>query len=105
MSSGAPRSRVALPAEWAQLQGAVRGLLRELKSWQERAGAAERRVRELERTLKDVSTGTLDPQQLNDAVGELRHENEDLRGRLDEAGERVRALLSRIDFLADEEQA
>ena len=103
MSSGAPRSRVALPPEWAQLQSGVRGVLRELKSWRERAASAEQRVRELERTLQDVSTGALDPQQLNDAVGELREENEGLRSRLDEAGERVRALLARIDFIADED--
>jgi chromosome segregation ATPase len=91
-----------LPQEFERLEAAVRRLANELAGYQARAQVAEKRAAELERTLKDVSTGDLDPLSLRDRIRKLEQENRELRGRMLKAQDRIRRLLARFDFLRED---
>lgn len=102
-SDGADRTGAPpLPDEFARLEAAVRRLLEEVAGYRARARVAEARAGELERTLRDLETGRLDPDQLRVGLRDLQEENGDLRRRLDEARDRVRRLIARFDFLREE---
>jgi FtsZ-binding cell division protein ZapB len=90
------------PQEFERLEAAVRRLANELAGYQARAQVAERRGVELERALKDVSAGDLDPLTLRDRIRKLEQENRELRGRMLRAQDRIRRLLARFDFLRED---
>jgi chromosome segregation ATPase len=92
----------ALPPEFARLEAAVRRLGDELAGYRARARLAETRSAELERALKDVSGGDLDPISLRDRIRKLEQENRDLRRQMVQAQDRVRRLIARFDFLREE---
>ncbi|MDX1673822.1 MAG: hypothetical protein R3314_03375 [Longimicrobiales bacterium] len=91
-----------LPEEFEQLEGRVRKLLEELAGYRARAEMAEERSAELEKALRDVSSGALDPMQLRERTRKLKAENEELRDRMVAARDRIRRLVSRFDFLREE---
>ena len=102
-SSGAdPTGAAGAPEELVRLEGSVRRLLDELAGYRARARVAEDRVAELEQTVRDMSTGDLDPLKLREGMRKLEAENEDLRERMTEAQERIRRLVARFDFLREE---
>jgi predicted nuclease with TOPRIM domain len=98
-TDGRPR---LLPAEYVRLEAAVKRLLDEAAGFRARAKVAEQRAAELERTLRDVSSGTLNPVQLRERLEEIEEENQELRGRMVTARDRVRRLIDRFDFLGEE---
>ena len=103
MSNGeADRSEVALPEEYERLEKAVRRLVDEVAGYRARAQVAERRATELERALRDVSSGALDPLKLRDGMRKLAEENRELRHRMVQAQDRIRRLIARFDFLQEE---
>lgn len=104
MSNGEAERRngVALPGEYDRLETAIRRLLDEVAGYRARAEVAEHRASELERTLRDVSSGALDPVKLQAGVRELTDENRDLRRRMGLAQDRIRRLIARFDFLREE---
>ena len=97
-----PNTESVLPDEFARLQASVRALLDRLSDYQERAETAEERNADLEKTLRDMSSGALDPMKLRDHVRSLEAENEELRRRMVAAQDRVRRLVARFDFLREE---
>ena len=97
-----PNGAAGVPDELVRLEGAVRRLLDELAGYRACARVAEDRVAELERTVRDMSDGGLDPLELRDGMRKLEAENEDLRDRMEEAQTRIRRLVARFDFLREE---
>jgi hypothetical protein len=91
-----------LPPEYARLEGAVRRIGEELAGYRARARLAEGRAAEIERALKAVSDGALDPISLRERVRALEEENKQLRRRMVEAQQRVQRLIARFDFLREE---
>lgn len=105
VSNGAAEAAAAaatLPEEYARLERAVRRLLDEVAGYRARAEVAERRASELERTLREVGSGDLDPLKMRDGLRRLEEENRELRGRIVEAQERIKRLVARFDFLREE---
>ena len=80
----------------------MRRLLDDVAGYRARAQVAERRVVELERTVRDMSTGELDPLKLREGVRRLEAENRELRRRMVQAQDRIRRLVARFDFLREE---
>jgi hypothetical protein len=101
VSNGAGRAAV-VPPEWDRLELGVRRLLDDHKGWRRRARAAEQRVKELEATLRDLTSGVLDPEALSARVQTLEEENRSLRQRVDLAREGVRKVLGRLQFLEED---
>lgn len=91
-----------LPPEFSRLESAVRRLGDELAGYRARAQLAEARATELERALKAVSGGGLDPISLRERIRKLEQENKDLRAQMVQAQDRVRRLIARFDFLREE---
>ena len=92
----------ALPEEFERLESAVARLLEEGAGLRARAEMAERRAAELERTLRDLSSGSLDPLKLKSGLRKLEEENQELRRRMVAARDRIRRLVARFDFLREE---
>lgn len=90
------------PPEFERLEAAARRLANELAGYQARAQVAEKRAVELERALKDLRSGELDPLTLRDRVRRLEQDNRELRGRMLRAQDRIRRLLARFDFLRED---
>jgi chromosome segregation ATPase len=101
VSSGVPETDPLLPAEWNHLELVVRRLLDQYAVVRRRAGTAERRLEQLERTVKELSAGELDPQALRGRVHALEAENRELAARLAEARERVERIQARLRFLEE----
>lgn len=103
-SEEADRSREngGLPEEYRRLEGAVRRLLDEAAGYRARAQVAEQRTAELERTLRDLSSGALDPVKMKDALRTAEDENQELRRRMVAAQDRIRRLIARFDFLRED---
>lgn len=96
------REGVTLPDEYARLERAVRRLADELAGYRARVQVAESRAAELERVLEELNSGALDPLALRERIGKLERENRELRHRMVQAGDRVRRLVARFDFLREE---
>lgn len=101
MSNGVERGR-ATPPEWDRLELAARRLLTEHGTLRTRLAEAERRVAELERAVREVSAGSLDPVDLEKRLERAESENRELRGRFEQAHEKLQLLLARLDFLHEE---
>jgi len=103
LSSGGPRGTpVSVPPEWDRLELAVRRLLDEYAACRRRAEAAERRVAELEKALREVAAGVVDPFELRQRVAELEAENAALRERIEQARAGVSRIAARLRFMEDD---
>ena len=91
-----------LPDDFVRLERAVRRLLDEVAGYRARAQVAERKASELERTLREMSTGALDPVKMKDGLRKLEEENRELRRRMVQAQDRIGRLIARFDFLGEE---
>jgi hypothetical protein len=91
----------ALP-EWDWLEMSVRRLLEEHEAWQRRAEAAERRLRQVEATMHQVSSGQMDPVSLERRCRELEEINRKLEQRLATARETVTRIMARLKFAEEE---
>ncbi len=101
--SGAGRRRDgAVPDEYVQLERAVHTLMDHHAAWQRRARTAERKVAELQATVKRLSSGGLDPMELQRRADALADENARLKERMAQAHDRVRKLVDRFEFLKEE---
>ena len=100
--TGRASENATLPEEYGRLERSVRRLLDEAAGYRARAQVAEERATQLERTLRDLSSGVLDPVKLKDGLREMEEENQELRRRLVGAQERIRRLIARFDFLREE---
>jgi FtsZ-binding cell division protein ZapB len=96
------RPAAALPEEYLRLERLVRKLADELAGYRARTELAERRSIELERALRDVDTGALDPLSLRERIQALEKENKALRSRMVRAQDRIRRLVARFDFLRED---
>ena len=92
----------ALPEEYIRLERSVRRLMDELAGYRARAEVAERKAAELQRTLRDMSSGDLDPVSMKEGLRRLEGENRDLRRRMVQAQDRIKRLVARFDFLREE---
>ncbi|MEJ2678590.1 MAG: hypothetical protein P8174_05865 [Gemmatimonadota bacterium] len=70
--------------------------------WRRRAQTAERKIEELQATVKRLSSGGPDPIALQQRTEALRAENEQLRRRMGEAHERIEKMIARFEFLREE---
>lgn len=98
MASNGADKTPRLPGEWADLELAVRRLLDEHDALRVRAAKAEARCAELETTLQDYASGSVDPVDLQKRAERLERENRDLRTRLTQASERVGRVMDRLRF-------
>jgi predicted RNase H-like nuclease (RuvC/YqgF family) len=94
--------RTATPPEWDRVELGVRRLLDAHAALRTRVRGAEARVRELEGTVEELRSGALDPLTLNEEVSQLREQNRELERRLEAGRAKVRALLSRLQFLEED---
>jgi hypothetical protein len=96
------KKRHAAPPELDRLELKVRGLLDAHDAWRRRAEESEARVRDLERAVRDMSTGGLDPIALANQVRVLDERNDALRQRMQQAEEAVQRMLARLHFVEEE---
>jgi len=85
-----------------ELEQLVRHLGDELAGFRRRALVAEARVRELE--LEGTQPGIREQRQLGDQLTRLEHDNAVLRGRLESATARTKAMLDRVRFIRQQAQ-
>ena len=85
-----------------ELQTLVRHLGDELAGFRRRALVAEARVRELD--VEGSQPGVREQRQLGDQLTKLEHDNAVLRGRLESATARTKAILDRVRFIRQQAQ-
>jgi chromosome segregation ATPase len=101
-STSVAKSRHAVPPELDRLELTVRRLLEAHDAWRARAETAEARIRELERAVQELASGSLDPVAMADEVRSLETQNAELRTRLSSAQQAVQRMLSRLQFVEEE---
>ena len=85
-----------------ELEQLVRHLGDELAGFRRRALVAENRVRELE--SEENQPEARQQREVGDRLNQLEHENAILRGRLEAATARTRAMLERVRFIRQQAQ-
>jgi hypothetical protein len=85
-----------------ELEQLVRHLGDELAGFRRRALVAEARVRELEQ--EGSKPGAREQRELGDHLTRLEHDNAVLRGRLESATARTKAMLDRVRFIRQQAQ-
>jgi hypothetical protein len=85
-----------------ELEQLVRHLGDELAGFRRRALVAEARVRELE--VVGAQPGVREQRELGDQLTRLEHDNAVLRGRLESATARTKAMLDRVRFIRQQAQ-
>jgi hypothetical protein len=85
-----------------ELEQLVRHLGDELAGFRRRALVAEARVRELE--VEGAQPGVREQRALGDQLTRLEHDNAVLRGRLESATARTKAMLDRVRFIRQQAQ-
>ena len=85
-----------------ELEQLVRHLGDELAGFRRRALVAEARVRELEQ--EGSQPGVREQRELGDQLTRLEHDNAVLRGRLESATARTKAMLDRVRFIRQQAQ-
>lgn len=88
--------------EWDRLELAARRLLQEHQACRRRAESAEARIAQLEAALQRLSSGTLDPLELQGRLQRAESQNEALRVRLQEAEAHVQRILAKLEFAEEE---
>jgi hypothetical protein len=101
-SDGAKRVPANQSSELSQLTAAVQTLLEDWERWRKRAVDAEARSTDLERALRDVTSGNIDPVVLAGRVQALEQENRFLARRLDRARDSVKRIAARLQFLDED---
>lgn len=102
MSNAEPDVRPPDVPGWDRLELTVRRLLDDRDAWKRRALTAEKKARDLETTLQDVSTGRLDPVAVSNRAQSLERENRLLNRRVRRAHAAVERILNRIQFVEDD---
>ena len=102
MSNVVPESGPAQMPGLNHLEAVVRRMMDDHEALRRRALAAEKRVRELESALAEVSTGRLDPLEVSARAQSLERENRLLSRRMNSARETVERILSRIQFVEED---
>jgi len=87
-----------------ELEQLVRHLGDELAGFRRRALVAEARVRELEQEHEGSQPGVREQRELGDQLTRLEHDNAVLRGRLEAATARTKAMLDRVRFIRQQAQ-
>ena len=87
-----------LPAEWSELELAVRRMLDEYDAMKVRLERAEARCAELEGALQNFSSGAVDPVDVQRRAQLLARENDELKSRLGQAHERIGRVMDRLRF-------
>jgi hypothetical protein len=87
---------------YRELEQLVRHLGDELAGFRRRALVAEARVRELE--SEESQPEVKQQRELGDRLNQLEHDNAVLRGRLESATARTRAMLDRVRFIRQQAQ-
>jgi hypothetical protein len=85
-----------------ELEQLVRHLGDELAGFRRRALVAEARVRELE--VEGSQPKAREQRELGDQLTKLEHDNAVLRGRLESATARTKAILDRVRFIRQQAQ-
>ena len=85
-----------------ELEQLVRHLGDELAGFRRRALVAEARMRELEQ--EGSQPGVQEQRELGDQLTRLEHDNAVLRGRLESATARTKAMLDRVRFIRQQAQ-
>src|SRR4029079_19670096 len=85
-----------------ELEQLVRHLGDELAGFRRRALVAEARVREL--AVEGSQPGGREQRELGDQLTKLEHDNAVLRGRLESATARTKAILDRVRFIRQQAQ-
>jgi hypothetical protein len=85
-----------------ELEQLVRHLGDELAGFRRRALVAEARVRELE--AEGSQPGIREQREFGDRLTTLEHDNAVLRGRLESASARTKAMLDRVRFIRQQAQ-
>ena len=85
-----------------ELEQLVRHLGDELAGFRRRALLAEARVRELEQ--EGSQPGVREQRELGDQLTRLEHDNAVLRGRIEAAATRTKAMLDRVRFIRQQAQ-
>jgi hypothetical protein len=85
-----------------ELEQLVRHLGDELAGFRRRALVAEARVRELE--VEGSQPGAREQRELGDQLTKLEHDTAVLRGRLEAATARTKAILDRVRFIRQQAQ-
>jgi hypothetical protein len=85
-----------------ELEQLVRHLGDELAGFRRRALVAEARLRELE--SEEAQPEVKQQRELGDRLNQLEHDNAVLRGRLESATARTRAMLDRVRFIRQQAQ-
>ncbi len=85
-----------------ELEQLVRHLGDELAGFRRRALLAESRVRDLEN--EESQPEVRQQREIGDRLNQLEHENAILRGRLEAATERTKAMLERVRFIRQQAQ-
>lgn len=93
--------RTAVP-ELDRLELTVRRLLDEHEALRRRAHAAEKRIRELEGSIAQLSPGKGDPVQLADKARAVEKENQALHKRLELARDAVRRIQARLQLVEED---
>lgn len=101
MSSGEADPRAEALAELERLELLVGRAVAGLRAWRGRAIAAEKRLSTMEATLREVTSGRMDPHTLNAELEGVRAENRELRRRLDESRGRIAKIMERIEMLSE----
>lgn len=89
-------------SEWDRLELAARRLIQEYTTCRRRLQQAQDRIVQLEHSLHEVAGGAVDPAALQARLQSVEAENQALRARLAEAGERVTRIRARLQFLEEE---
>jgi predicted nucleic acid-binding Zn-ribbon protein len=85
-----------------ELEQLVRHLGDELAGFRRRALVAESRLRELE--SEEAQPELKQQRELGDRLNQLEHDNAVLRGRLESATARTKAMLDRVRFIRQQAQ-
>ena len=99
---GAESATNGLSKDFTRLDDAVASVLAQVKDLNERVVADERRIKELQELLKDVSSGKKTPADLLDRLKRAEVENKQLHERIERARDGVDRILKRIRFLEEQ---
>ncbi len=101
MSNVAPEPVRPEVPDWDRLELVVRRLMDDHDTWRRRALTAEKRNRELETTLAEISAGRLDPAEVSARARSLERENRVLAKRMQNARDIIERILDRIEFVEE----
>ena len=87
----------------AALESAMSRAIEVIQALRARERELEQRTSELEGTVRGLSSGDLDPQELLSRLNTIEQENEELRRRIESGRQAVERLLSKVRFLEEQQ--